>query len=168
MLRPMSKAKAEFIDPKDVSPRAAQITRPVFDEKAVARADDTLKAMSGSFGEWLDADIARLQTARVLAEGSGWATVSLHALFTVAHDLKGMGATYGYPLVTQIAASLCRMIETDAGKAAARANPSLVTAHVDALRAAARDQITSTAHPIGRALVQTLEAHVDALGVAPE
>lgn len=168
MLRAMQKAKVEFIDPREAAPHAAQLTRPVFDAKAVARADDTLKAMSGSFGEWLDADIAKLQTARVLAEASNWAPVSLQALFTCAHDLKGMGATYGYPLVTQIAASLCRMIETDAGKAAARANPSLVTAHVDALRAAARDQITSTAHPIGRALVQTLEAHVDALGVAPE
>jgi HPt (histidine-containing phosphotransfer) domain-containing protein len=164
----MSKPKVEFIDPREAAPRAVQLGKPVFDAKAVSRADETLKAMSGSFGEWLDGDIAKLQAARMAGEAAQWSDHSLQLVFAAAHDLKGMGATYGFPLVTQLAASLCRLTETDAGKDAARANPSLVTAHVDALRAAARDQITSTAHPIGRALVQALEAHVDMLGVAPE
>jgi chemotaxis protein histidine kinase CheA len=164
----MSKPKVEFIDPREAAPRTVQVDKPVFDANAVSRADETLKAMSGSFAEWLDTDIVKLQGARVGAEQSNWSDASLQVLFAAAHDLKGMGATYGFPLVTQLAASLCRLTETDAGKHASRANPSLVTAHVDALRAAARDQISSTAHPIGRALVQALEAHVDSLGVAPE
>ena len=79
-----------------------------------------------------------------------------------------MGGAYGFPLVTQIAASLCRLIETDAGKFAAQRNPGLVTAHVDALRAAVRDRITTVEHPVGRALVSALEAQVEQLGVAPE
>ena len=28
-----------------------------------------------------------------------------------AHDLKGLGATYQYPLVTRLAGSLCKMID---------------------------------------------------------
>jgi hypothetical protein len=79
-----------------------------------------------------------------------------------------MGGAYGYPLVTQLAASLCRLIETDAGKFAARQRPALVKAHIDALRAAARDRIATAEHPIGRALVAALEAEVEHLGVAPE
>jgi hypothetical protein len=102
------------------------------------------------------------------AEEGSWSDAGLEVVFTAAHDVKGMGATYGYPLATQLAASLCRLIETDAGKAAARQTPALVTAHVDALRAVLRDGITSTAHPIGRALVTALEQRVEALGVAPE
>jgi chemotaxis protein histidine kinase CheA len=161
------KSKPQLIDPREAGHRPPQLTQPVFSAEALARADKTLEAMSGSFEKWLDADIARLQAARLEAAQAGWSDASLDALWRVAHDLKGMGGTYGYPLVTQLAASLCRLTETEAGKSAARANPSLVDAHVDGLRAALRDRIASDAHPVGRALVQTLEAKVRELGVAP-
>ena len=105
--------------------------------------------------------------ARLEAAKAGWSDAGLDAVWRAAHDLKGMGGTYGYPLVTQLAASLCRLTETEAGKSAARVNPALVDAHVDGLRAALRDRIASDAHPLGRALVQTLEAKVRDLGVAP-
>ncbi|MCR6643525.1 MAG: hypothetical protein NVV62_02815 [Terricaulis sp.] len=82
-------------------------------------------------------------------------------LMDVAHDIKGMGASYGYPLATEIAASLCRLIETSAGKAAARAEPRLASAHVDSLRAIVRDQIKSAEHPTGRAVLKMLAAEVE-------
>ncbi len=143
------------------------LAQPIFDEEAIARADKTLEAMSGSFEQWLDADVRNLQAARTAAEGANWSVTSLASLFATAHDLKGMGATYGYPIVTQIAASLCRLIETDAGKQAAAAHPALVCAHVDAIRAALRDGMKSDEHPVGKALLQALDAQVAALGVAP-
>lgn len=160
-------ARAQFIDPRGSRPRTFGLKQPVFDAAAVARADDTLKAMSASFEEWLDADAQNLQTARTAAEDANWSTASLDALMHAAHDLKGMGATYGYPLVTLLAASLCRLIETDAGKATVQANPALACAHVDAIRAAIRDRMASGTHPVGKAIVEALEARVAALGVAP-
>lgn len=160
-------AKAKFIDPREAGVRQFDLKQPVFDADAISRADETMKAMSASFEKWLDADAQALQSARSAAEANGWSDGALQTLMRAAHDLKGMGGAYGYPLVTDIAASLCRLIETDAGKAAARANPDLVCAHVDALRASIRDRITSDAHPVGRALVQALETRVAALGVAP-
>lgn len=162
----MSKPKAEFIDPRTTGRRLLQ--RPVFDTSAVKRANDAMKAMGGSFEQWLDQDIRHLQIARLAAENAAWSDGALGALYAAAHDLKGMGGSYGYPLVTEIAASLCRLIETDAGKEAARASPALVKAHVDALRAAVRDRIASSDHPIGRALIMALETEVEHLGVAPE
>ena len=159
--------KAKVIDPREAGHRPPKLTQPVFSEEALARADKTLEAMSGSFEKWLDADIAKLQAARLKAAQAGWTDLAIDALWRAAHDLKGMGGTYGYPLVTQLAASLCRLTETEAGKAAARANPALVDAHVDGLRAALRDHITTDAHPVGRALIQTLETKVRLLGVAP-
>jgi len=141
--------------------------RPVFDADAVARADKALKAMSGQFKQWLDDEVARLQGARVAAAAALWSDEALSELHGCAHDLKGVGATYEYPLVTQLAASLCRLIETDAGKVAARAAPALVIAHVDAIRACARDSIRTDGHPTGKALLGALEKEVLALGVAP-
>lgn len=160
-------SKAIMIDPRDAGLRGLELNKPIFDAHALARADETLKSMADEFVQWLDADIARLQSARQNAEAAQWTAASLGALMSVAHDLKGLGGTYGYPLVSDLAASLCRLIETDAGKAAARAQPGLVSAHVDALRAVVRDRIQTREHPIGSAIVNALDAQVAALGVAP-
>jgi chemotaxis protein histidine kinase CheA len=164
----MPNPKVEIIDPRQAAPRTARLEKPVFDDHAIDRANEAMKQVSGSFGEWLETDVAKLQGARLAAERAGWTDQALHDLFAAAHDLKGMGATYGFPLATQLCASLCRLIETDAGKDATRAAPSLATAHVDAVRAALRDGIKSSANPVGRVLLQALEQRVDSLGVAPE
>jgi len=161
------KAKAQIIDPREAGPRPLNLAQPVFNEEALARADQALEALSGAFEGWLNADIATLQSARIAADRAGWNDAALDALWRTAHNLKGMGSTYGYPIVTRIAASLCRLIESQAGKSAARANPNLIDAHVDGLRAAVRDRIASDHHPLARALVQALEAQVARLGVAP-
>lgn len=158
----MTKPKAEFIDP----PRRERLASPIFDDDALERAARAMEAVSPAFLEWMQADVEKLQAARLAAEDADWSDMALAALFAAAHDVKGMAATYGFPLATQLSASLCRFIETDAGKAAARDLPQLVCAHVDAVRATLRDGITSSAHPVGRALVQTLERQVSALGVA--
>jgi chemotaxis protein histidine kinase CheA len=163
----MRKPDVQLIDPRDAGLRGLDLKRPLFDEEAIARADSTLKAMSGSMEQWLDADVERLQDARLAAEAAHWSVRALEAIVSIAHDLKGMGGTYGFPLATQLAASLCRLIETDAGKFAAQRDPTLVRAHIDALRAAVRDRIRDDAHPIGCVLLRTLEAQVARLGVAP-
>lgn len=163
----MSGKNARLIDPRSAGLRNLDLPRPIFDEAALARADETLEALSGSMEQWLVADVDRLQQARADAASAHWDNASLEAMFSSAHDLKGMGGTYGFPIITQIAASLCRLIETDSGKAIAQRDPTLVCAHVDALRAAARDKIKDATHPVGRALLQALETHVERLGVAP-
>lgn len=162
----MTQRSAKLIDPRTEG-RRLDLKAPLFDEAAIARAQETLESLGSSMTEWLDADIDRLQEARIAASAAGWSNATLEAMMAAAHDLKGMGATYGFPIITDIAASLCRLIETDAGKAAARAKPDLVCAHVDALRAASRERIADASHPVGRALLQALAIHVDRLGVAP-
>jgi hypothetical protein len=160
-------AKAEMINPREQGLRTIELKKPIFDAGAVARADQALEAMGDELQVWLDADIERLQAARLRADAASWTPLSQEDLYAIAHDLKGLGATYGSVLSTQIAASLCRLIETDAGKALAQRDPSLARAHVDALRASVRDGIRSTDHPVGRAVLQALETRVADLGVAP-
>ena len=163
----MSKLAVQTIDPREVGLRTLDLKQPVFGPEAIARADETLKAMAGSMQQWIDADIAHLQTLRLAADAARWDAVSIDALLCAAHDLKGLGATYGFPLVTAIAASLCRSTETDDGKAVVARDPALARAHVDALRAIVRDGVRAPNHPLGSALRQTLEAGVAKLGVSP-
>lgn len=163
----MSKQTAQIIDPKAASPQPLNLKPPLFDEGALARAEAALRGMSASFQPWLEEEVAKVQDARLAAAQTGWSHDALARLLSAAHDVKGLGGTYDYPLVTQIAASLCRLIETESGKAAAGRDSSLTEAHVDALRAAVRDQIKTDADPVGRTLLRALEARVEALGVAP-
>lgn len=163
----MSKPQVQYIDPRTIGLRTLDLKQPVFGPDAVARADETLKAMAASMQHWIETDIAQLQDLRLAAEAAHWDPVSVDALMWSAHDLKGLGATYGYPLVTEIAASLCRLTETDEGKAVVMGDPTLARAHVDALRAVVRGGIRSQEHPVGSALRQTLEDEVAKLGVAP-
>ncbi|MBL8547935.1 MAG: hypothetical protein JNL81_15835 [Hyphomonadaceae bacterium] len=163
----MSKPKVELINPRDTGLRTFEMKKPIFDNGAVARADQALEAMGDELQVWLDADIERLQAARLRADAAQWTPLAQEDVHAIAHDLKGLGATYGSLLATQIAASLCRLIETDAGKALAHRDPSLARAHIDALRASVRDSINSTENKIGRAVLLALEARVADLGVAP-
>jgi chemotaxis protein histidine kinase CheA len=36
---------------------------------------------------------------------------SIDALFTIAHDIRGEGGTFGFPLATAIAGNLCAILE---------------------------------------------------------
>jgi hypothetical protein len=161
----MTKPAGEMIDPRDAGQRVLDLKEPLFAPDAVARADEALKTMTPQLEQWLEADIVRLQAARLTAERAQWTVAAIDNLMAVAHDIRGMGATYGSPLATRLAASLCRLIETDAGKAAVQCDPSLARAHVDALRAAQRAGGRPDA--AATAVLQALEASVAALGVAP-
>ncbi|SJM63932.1 hypothetical protein FM111_10015 [Brevundimonas diminuta 3F5N] len=126
------------------------------DANAIARAEEALKAMSAQFGQWLNDEVVKLDKAQADIRSQGYTPETAEALYFRAHDLKGLGTTYEYPLVTRIAASLCRMLD-DADKRM-QAPLAVIDAHVDAIKAVVRDKIQTDEHPVGRDLVETLEA----------
>lgn len=126
------------------------------DANAIARAEEALKAMSAQFGQWLNDEVVKLDKAQGDIRSQGYTPETAEALYFRAHDLKGLGTTYEYPLVTRIAASLCRMLD-DAEKRM-QAPLAVVDAHIDAIKAVVRDKIQTDEHPVGRDLAETLEA----------
>lgn len=125
---------------------------------AIAKAEEALKAMSAQFSQWLNDEVAKLDQAQADIRDKGYTPQTAEALYFRAHDLKGLGTTYEYPLVTRIAGSLCRLLDD----ADTRMNAPVVVldAHIDAIRAVVRDQIKTDDHPTGRVLAETLEAKV--------
>lgn len=131
------------------------------DAAAVARAEEALKALSSQFDQWLKDEIAKLEAAKAEIVTTGFNEKSAQALYFRAHDLKGLGTTYEYPLVTRLAGSLCRLIDSEEHR---KTSPwPLVDAHIEAIRAVVRDKIQSDEHPVGRQLAEELEAGVQAL-----
>ena len=132
------------------------------DPAAIAKAEAALKSLSGNFSQWLNDEIAKLDMARQAVRAEGPSTENMESLYLRAHDLKGLGATYGFPLITRIAGLLCRLIDDKSKRLGAPM--ALVDAHIDAIRAAARDDIKTEDHPVGKLLVQELEGRIQEFG----
>jgi chemotaxis protein histidine kinase CheA len=132
------------------------------DAAAIAKAEAALKNLSGNFFQWLQDEIAKLEAARQQVRTNGVAVETMENLYLRAHDLKGLGTTYGYQLITRIAASLCRLIDEKDKRL--EAPMALIDAHIDAIKAAVRENMTSDDHPVGGALVAELERKVKAAG----
>ena len=134
------------------------------DAASIARAEAALKDLSSQFGDWLNDEVSKLEAARAEIKATGATEANLVQLYMRAHDLKGLGSTYEFPIVTRISASLCKLIDD---KARMHAPLFLIDAHIDAIKAMVRDGIKTDAHTVGRVLVMELEAktgeHLDGL-----
>lgn len=128
------------------------------DPAAIAKAEAALKSLAGNFAQWLQDEVTKLEAARTRIKTDGLTTETAEALYFRAHDLKGLGATYEYPLVTRIAGSLCQMI--DDPKTRMDAPMFLIDAHIDGIKAAVRNQIQTDTNPVGKALAEELEGQV--------
>jgi len=132
------------------------------DAAAIAKAEAALKSLSGNFSQWLNDEIVKLEGARQQVKAEGVTHETMESLYLRAHDLKGLGTTYGYQLITRIAASLCRLIDEKDKRLTAPM--ALVDAHIDAIKAAVREEMKGDDHPVGSALVMALEQKVQAAG----
>jgi chemotaxis protein histidine kinase CheA len=128
------------------------------DPSAIAKAEAALKELSSQFGQWLQDEINKLEEARAQIRTHGMSQPTAEALYTHAHDLKGLGTTYEFPLISRIAGSLCTLMSRPEKRASAPL--FLVDAHIDAIRAAVRDNIRSAEHPVGKILAEELERRV--------
>lgn len=131
---------------------------PGIDADAVAKAEAALASLSGSFTQWLGEEIAKLEATRKVIHDVGMTPDNMENLYVCAHDLKGLGTTYEFPIITRLSASLCRLI--DIPERRLQAPLLIVDAHIDAIKAAVRSDIRDDSHPVGKALAEELEANV--------
>ncbi|CAN7182467.1 Hpt domain-containing protein [Caulobacter sp. LjRoot300] len=128
------------------------------DMAAIAKAEAALKSLSGNFAQWLDDEIVKLEVARQDVHAQGLTAQTVETLYLRAHDLKGLGSTYEFPLITRLAGSLCKLIDDPATRLSAPM--FLVDAHIDAIKACVRDDIKVDTHPVGKVLAAELEGRV--------
>ena len=128
------------------------------DAGAIAQAHEARKAMSAQDGQSMHHEIVKLDQAQADIRSAGYNATTAEALYFRAHDLKGLGTTYQYPLVTRLAGSLCKMMDDPTKRMAAPL--VLLDAHIDAIKAVVRDEIQTDDHPVGKILAETLEARV--------
>ena len=121
--------------------------------RAIADAEQAMESLSDSFNDWIAEEVGKLVAAR---DNLNWDSADgpdLDPLFCVAHDLKGQAATLGYPMIGQVCASLCRLMDAVAHT---QIPNILVDQHVDAVRAMAHEGAKGDTHATGTALVKKL------------
>jgi hypothetical protein len=122
----------------------------------LARAEEATTLLKQNYTTWAREDIEKGQ--RCLDDATGdpaKARIHLDGLFAIMHNVKGQGASFGYPLVTRIAQSLCKLVgaKHDAGEPMLR----IVQAHLDALKLVLDQKIEGSGGETGEKLVGKLE-----------
>lgn len=125
------------------------------DMKMVENAEEALKDLRADFGQWLEDEVAKLEASAKAVEAKGLGGPEGEELFVRAHDLRGLGTTYEFPIITRLAASLAKM--TDLPEKREKASVALALAHVRAIRAALSQNIRNDEDPVASELAQELE-----------
>jgi chemotaxis protein histidine kinase CheA len=131
------------------------------DMAAIKRAESAMETLEGEFAGMAGDTVSTLAIAhRGFAAKAGPA--SRGALLRAAHDIKGLGATLGFPLMARVAGSLSRLLQESPQERPLP--PKLIGAHVVAVQAIHRQAIVTPDDAPTLALLAELESQVgDAL-----
>jgi len=132
-------------------------------EAVLARAQAAVADLAKSYIPNTTADLDRcaalLKAAR---EDASIRTASIKELYGIAHNIKGQGSSFGYPLVTRIGHSLCTLVRQE--RDFSDADLGVVQAHLDALRLILAKEIKGEGGEVGNKLAARLENMVKAPG----
>lgn len=160
-----SEPEVQFFPPSNRLRSKVKVLAPGtgFDMSAIERAEQAMDRLSVRFEGWILEEVDRLQKARDDVDAHGYSGEYAGELFRAAHDLKGQGMTFGYPLVTYVAGSLCKLLETLSATETTKAPTTLIDHHVDAIRAIVRDRIKDNTHSTASTLANSLADATDAI-----
>ena len=129
-------------------------------DEMVADAEAALREINGNYEALVRDDVRRIDDAISRAERFPLAaSKEMHAIAFISHDIKGQAATLGYPLLTAIAQSLYRFVESDKSPAPKRLD--VVEAHARALETVVAHRIRGDGGENGRKLLDALDAAVE-------
>jgi chemotaxis protein histidine kinase CheA len=124
-------------------------------------AELAFEQLSAQFESWMQDECAELELARRLIHTDGYSDTTRQKLFRAAHDIRGHGATFGYPLAADVADSLCQVLEEAPDPS--RVPLIYIDQCVDAVRAIVRERNNAKAEEIALALSAELRAIADEL-----
>lgn len=129
---------------------------PILDPDLIAAAEQQIQAMAGDYADWMRGSISKLETAVTRLENpSTSASAVLVEINRIAHEFRGQGGIFGYPLMTEFGKSLFEATQ-DRTIAITPAVVKLIDAHVDSLKVVMQQRIKGDGGPVGRELLESL------------
>lgn len=154
-------AQMEIIQP--ANPLKQKVGPPrASDPGLLDRAEAKVADLADDYRSWVQADLEQLEAkvdhAAALADAAerreAW-----RSAYVIAHDIKGQGTTFDYPLVTHVANSLCGYIEKTADLD--RTDLTIAQAHLGALRAILGHDVRGDGGALGRQVIDGLARVVE-------
>ncbi len=130
---------------------------PEIDPDLIAQAESKIENMAGDYADWVTKSIRQLSgSLGLLAKGEGDSKALMIKLNTLAHEFRGQGGIFGYPLVTRFGKSLYEATR-DPDIAVSNRHIDFYKAHVDAINAVMNEKIKGDGGDIGRSLLEGLK-----------
>lgn len=133
----------------------------VINSDMIKRAEKAVEELSSQYSGWAAGDIVRLRG--ILAEAENDAAclqARLQDIHGIAHDMRGQGSTFGFPLVTRIASLLCTYLKMpDEGDTAI----NMARAHIDALDKVIENKVTDEASAAAIEILDALKSATDTI-----
>jgi len=131
-------------------------TDPPFDPALIEAAENKIAEMEADYSDWVAASIEELVQAHHRAvEDQASAVSHLNDINRIAHELRGQGGIFGYPLMTQFGKSLYDVTGQDA--VASTQLLDLIDAHIDLIKIVTRQKVKGTGGQVGQQLLQSLD-----------
>ncbi|WP_417461882.1 hypothetical protein [Kordiimonas sp.] len=123
--------------------------------EALEAAEKALTKMAEDYPDWVSGLVVKLQEQHGRCVDTPESRRDcFEEIHRIAHDMKGQGGTFGYPLITTFADSLYgftyKRDEISDGQV------ELIKAHLDAMRAVIRGRVSGTGGEIGEKLTDSL------------
>ncbi|MFQ5784157.1 MAG: hypothetical protein ACE5H8_04960 [Alphaproteobacteria bacterium] len=152
--------------PISLADKVGTISGDLDEEEIVRRAEAEIEALKAQYPEWVLGHIADLEAACVAArDDPEHRGRHLDTLAAVAHDVKGEGTSYDYPLMTALGDSLCRLardLKDGAGGWEDR-KLTLAAKHIEAMRIVIRERMSGDGGEGGAELIASLREAVEKL-----
>jgi len=136
-------------------------TPPTFDAEALAKAQAEFAKMAEDYPDWVGGYIGSLQKEFEAVKPKP--VESRHPNFSrfnqLAHELKGQGGTFGYPLISIFGKSLFDATGTTAGMS--DSHLEIIKAHIDAMQAVISGRVSGDGGAVGAELIKTLEQAIE-------
>jgi hypothetical protein len=152
-----SKGGAEFVTPPNYL--KMKVGGGGIDKEAIKEAEIAVQVLGHKmYAKWADDDLGRMRASFEELKATDLdAPDSVKKMLRICWDMKGLGGTFGYPLVTTITHYLSNYLEHCLNSESAHVSAAVVSPHIDALYVVLSQKISGDGGAIGRELVSGLE-----------
>ena len=130
------------------------------DKAALDAANAALSKMAEDYPDWVSKHIEELRTHHARCVDTPADRVRRFAMMReIAHDMKGQGGTFGYPLITAFSSSLYDCVGPRSGMT--DDHIEIVKSHIDSMAAVIKDRVKGNGGDIGKALTAGLKEAIE-------
>ncbi|MCF8473610.1 MAG: hypothetical protein K9G26_02855 [Emcibacter sp.] len=135
-----------------------------FDEGLMEEAMAALDAMSEDYPDWVSSLIENLADVhRRCVDTPEQRFQHFEQLHAIAHDMRGQGGTFGYPLISHFSDGLYDF--TGVSTSTSDKNVEIIKAHIDAMRIVIKERISGDGGEIGAQLKNGLDVAIKKFSV---